>query len=169
MQVLGGVAQNRQALSTPPGRISKNFEIPLNFLVYRRAVLRAKPAAYLLVSAKSVYHQNFSSSPTQQPHLASKMAPRDAAAGSKRKLNDYKSKDKSSFNKKPKFEKRPPPSKSESDEVSEENDFENFSDDQEDGGASLSKGKPQNGGQYSNGNKPSNGENVFERGSFPAH
>ncbi|ETS86757.1 hypothetical protein PFICI_00585 [Pestalotiopsis fici W106-1] len=91
------------------------------------------------------------------------MAPRDAASGSKRKLND-KSKDKSF--KKPKFDKRPPPSKDESEEVSDETGFEDFSDDQEDGGASLSKGKTQNGGQYSNGNKSNNDDSgkVFERG-----
>lgn len=96
------------------------------------------------------------------------MAPKDGAAGNKRKLTD-RSKDKSfdKSSKKPKFEKRPPPPpKEESDDISDETPFEDFSDDQEDGGASLSNGKPQKGGKQANGSKPATDADgkVFERG-----
>ncbi|KAK7951857.1 pumilio-like proteiny domain family member 6 [Apiospora aurea] len=82
------------------------------------------------------------------------MAPRDAAAGAKRKSFNGP-KDKS--NKKPKFEKRPAPKE---EPVVDENDddFEAFSDDAEDGGASLDN-KKANG---SNGAEASNGTNSRE-------
>lgn len=73
------------------------------------------------------------------------MAPRDAAAGAKRKSANGP-KDKS--NKKPKLEKRAAPK---DERVVDENDddFEAFSDDAEDGGASLD-------------NKKANGANGFD-------
>ncbi|KAI1845312.1 hypothetical protein JX266_008622 [Neoarthrinium moseri] len=93
------------------------------------------------------------------------MAPRDAVAGSKRKLND-KSKDK--FSKKQKFEKRPPQDEPQSDSISDENGFEDFSDDQDDGGAPLKAPKFQKGGKQPNGPKPNGdapGGKVFEKGN----
>ncbi|KAK6865759.1 Pumilio-like 3 [Apiospora arundinis] len=82
------------------------------------------------------------------------MAPRDAAAGSKRKSFNGP---KDQSNKKPKFEKRQAPRQ---EPVVDENDddFEAFSDDAEDGGASLNN-KTAN---ASNGAAASNGTNSRE-------
>lgn len=82
------------------------------------------------------------------------MAPKDAVAGSKRKLAD-RSKGKS--NKKPKFEK--PQATHDSNDISDASDF----DDSDDGGAPL---KPQKGGKQADGSKSIDAQagKVFERG-----